>query len=105
MNNSNANHILLDLIMSNILFNAVPLLDGAATFQKWKLCMMAYIMSTRDFYILQKDYLAENSMDWNTCKVIEDWDIMNAKNIRNIILCISNAIYIKILELGTTKEM
>ena len=60
MNDSDADHILLDLIMSNALFNAVPLLDGAVTFQKWKPCMMAYIMFTGDFYILQKDHLVKN---------------------------------------------
>ena len=82
--------------MSNVLFNTVPFLDDAITFQKWKPCMMAYIMSTRDSYIFWKDHLVENSMDWN---------ITNTKVARNIILHISNIIYIKILELETTKEM
>ena len=67
--------------------------------------MMAYIMSTRDFYILWKDHLTENSIDQDTCKVVEDWDIMNAKVARNMILHVSDAIYVKILELGTAKEM
>ena len=52
MNDSNADHILLDLTMFNTLFNAILLLNGTSTFQKWKLHMMAYIMSTGDSYIL-----------------------------------------------------
>ena len=48
---------------------------------------------------------AENSMDWNTCKVVEDWDIVNVKVTRNIILHISDAICIKISELRTANEM
>ena len=56
MNNSNANHILLDL-------TAILLPDGATTFQKWKLSMMTYIMSTGNSYILQKDHPAKNLMD------------------------------------------
>ena len=67
--------------------------------------MMAYIMSTRNFYILWKDHLAENSMDWDTCKVVKNWDIANMKVTRNIILCISNAICVKISEFRTAKEM
>ena len=59
----------------------------------------------QDSYILQKDYLVENSMDQDTCKAVEDWDIVNTKVAGNIILHISNAIHVKILELGTTKEM
>ena len=51
---------------------------------------MVYIMSTRDSYILQKDCPTENLMDWDTCKVVEDWNIVNAKVTRNIILCISS---------------
>ena len=105
MNDFDADHILLDLTMSNILFNAVLLLDGAATFQKWKLCMMAYIISTGDSYILQKDHLTENFTDQDTCKVVEDWDIANAKVARNIILCVSDAIHVKISKLETAKEM
>ena len=105
MNDFNADHILLDLTMSNALFNAVLLLNGAMTFQKWKLCMMAYIISTRDFYILQKDCLAENSTVWDTCKVVEDWDTINAKVTGNIILHISDIIYAKISEFKITKEM
>ena len=66
--------------------------------------MMVYIMSTRDSYILQKDCLTKNSMDQNTCKAIEDWDITNTKVAGNIILCVSNVIYIKISEL-TAKEI
>ena len=66
---------------------------------------MAYIMSIGNFYILWKDCPAKNSMDWNTCKAVEDWDIANMKVTRNIILCVFNAIHIKILELGTAKEM
>ena len=37
--------------------------------------------------------------------MVEDWDIMNAKVARNMILHVSDAIYVKILELGTAKEM
>ena len=66
---------------------------------------MAYIISTRDSYILQKDYPAENFMDWDTCKVVEDWDIMNAKVAGNIILCVSNIICIKISELRIAKKI
>ena len=66
---------------------------------------MAYIMSTRDSYILQKDHLVKNSMDQDTCKAIEDWDIANVKVTRNIILCISDTIHVKISELRTIKEM
>ena len=66
---------------------------------------MAYIISMRDSYILWKDYPAENLIDQDVCKVIEDWDIVNMKVTGNIILCVSDAIYIKILELGTAKEM
>ena len=72
MNDSDADHTLLDLTMSNILFNTVPLLDGAMTFQKWKLYIMAYIMSTRDSYIFQKDHLAKNSINQNTYKMIKN---------------------------------
>ena len=67
--------------------------------------MMAYIMSTGDSYILWKDHLAKSSTEQDTCKVVEDWDIANVKVTRNIILCISNTICIKILELKTTREM
>ena len=63
MGDFNTYHILLDLTMSNALFNAIPLLDGATTIQKWKMCIMAYIMSTRNSYILWKDCLAKNLMD------------------------------------------
>ena len=105
MNNSDADHILLDLIISNALFNAIPLLNGAMTFQKWKLCMMAYIMSTRNSYILQKDHLAENSMDQDICEAVKDWDIANMKVARNIILHVSDTICMKISELGTTKKI
>ena len=63
MNDSDADHILLDLTMSNALFNAVPLPNDAMTFQKWKPHMMVYIMSTKDSYILWKDHLVKNSMD------------------------------------------
>ena len=44
-------------------------------------------------------------MDWDTCKVVEDWDITNMKVARNIILHISDTICIKISELRITKEM
>ena len=67
--------------------------------------MMAYIMSTGNSYILQKDHPAENSMDQDICKAVEDWDIMNAKVTSDIILYISNTIHVKILEHGTAKEM
>ena len=63
MNDSNANHIFLDLTMSNALFNTVPLLNGVMFFQKWKSSMMAYIMSTGDSYILWKDCPAQTSTD------------------------------------------
>ena len=84
VSDSNANHILLDITMFNTLFNTVPLFDGAMIFQKWKLHMMAYIMSIRDSYILQKDRLAKNFMNQDICKVVEDWDIANMKIAGNI---------------------
>ena len=62
-------------------------------------------MSTRDSYILWKDHLAENSMDWDIYKAVEDWDIANVKVARNIVLHVSDAIHVKISKLRTTKEI
>ena len=52
-----------------------------------------------------EDCLAKNSIDQDICKAVEDSDITDVKVTRNIILCVSNAIHIKILELEIAKEM
>ena len=49
--------------------------------------------------------IVQVQQNWDTSKVVEDWDIMNMKVARNIILHISDTIHVKISELKTVKEM